>query len=283
MSNPLLASCRLLALIAWTLPLLFMKIIGDMLRLPYARTLPRLWHLGTLRIMGIRLQRVGVVHKHRPVLFVANHASYLDIIILGALLPNASFVAKKEIEKWPVFGILAKLQETIFVERKVQLAKEHQQELAERLQENRSIIVFPEGTTSNGQYILPFKSTLFSVTDMAGVDLPIQPLTIAYLGLNGMALGRPLRPFVTWYGDMAMCDHLWRLLGLGVINVRLIFHEPQTASSFKNRKEIAAWAEEQVHGGLRLAFAAPVALGASRIRRLKIPKPNLRFIKRGQA
>jgi 1-acyl-sn-glycerol-3-phosphate acyltransferase len=161
------------------------------------------------------------------VLFVANHASYLDITVLGALI-RGSFVAKAEIADWPFFGLLAKLQRTVFIERRSAQAAKHRDEIARRLEAGDDLILFPEGTSSDGNRILPFKSALFSVAEreVEGRPLTVQPVSVAYLKLDGLPIGREWRPNVAWYGAMNLLKHAWNLFTLGKLTVEVGFHPP---------------------------------------------------------
>ena len=149
-----------------------------------------------------------------PVLFACNHMSYSDIAILGSLLP-ASFVAKAEVANWPLFGLLAKLQRTVFIDRRATKATEQRDEMICRLEGGDSMILFPEGTSSDGNKVLPFKSALFGVAQVEphGQPLLVQPVSLAYTRLDGMPVGRALRPYFAWYGAMTLVSHFWEVAG----------------------------------------------------------------------
>jgi 1-acyl-sn-glycerol-3-phosphate acyltransferase len=173
-------------------------------------------------------------------LVIANHTSYLDIEVLGSLIAG-SFVAKAEIAGWPFFGWLAKLQRSVFIERRSSKVREHKDEIEKRLLEGDILILFPEGTSADGNRLLPFRSALFGVAErrIEGEPLQVQPVSLAYTRLDGMPMGRSFRPFFAWYGEMALAPHLWRMLGMGVLTVELIFHEPVTIDMFASRKALA--------------------------------------------
>src|SRR5262249_27588237 len=169
----------------------------------------------------------------KPTLFVCNHSSYLDISVLGSLI-RGSFVAKAEVADWPVFGFLAKLQRTVFVDRQRRSSAHHQRDqLASRLAAGVNMILFAEGSSNDVNRTLPFRIALFGVAERttengAPAPLTIQPISLAYVRLNGMPIGRSLRPFLAWYGDMELADHLWKVAGLGRITVTVEFHPPVT-------------------------------------------------------
>lgn len=224
------------------------------LRLKAARRLPHVWHLMCRRIIGMEVKVYGTPITEEPVLFVSNHISYLDITAIGSLV-YGSFVARADLRDWPVFGFLATLQRTIFIDRRPRLARRHMEELKHRLAAGDSLILFPEGTSGDGNAVLPFKSTLFAVADVTvdGRAVPVQPISIAYTRLDGFPLGRLLRPIYAWYGDMGFMAHFWHLLGYGRFQVEIIFHEPVTLAQFDSRKALAQHCERViVHGFSRL-------------------------------
>lgn len=247
---------RLLLYLALTLPLMPLQAMLLLLRSPLQRRLPLFYHGWTTRLLGFDISVTGTPSPQRPTLFVANHVSFLDIEILGSLL-EASFISKADVAKWPLFGWLAKLQRTVFVDRRVSSTHRQRDAIRERLDEDDNLILFPEGTTGDGNRALPFKSALFSVANYTGTHGPlaVQPVSIAYVRLDGMPLGRAYRPFVAWYGDMAFAPHLWTLLGLGVIGVEVVFHPPVTLPEFPSRKALAEHCYKVVAAGVASAIA----------------------------
>jgi 1-acyl-sn-glycerol-3-phosphate acyltransferase len=240
MGSPARACLRILAYVAITVPLLPVQALALALRFPLATKLPLIYHRLVCRILGIRVSVRGTLAPARPLLVAANHSSYLDIEVLGGLVPG-SFVAKAEIAGWPFFGWLAKLQRSVFIERRSSKAREHKDEIEKRLIEGDVLILFPEGTSDDGNRLLPFRSALFSVAErrIEGEPLVVQPVSLAYTRLDGMPMGRSFRPFFAWYGDMALAPHLWRMLGMGVLTAEVIFHEPVTIDRFASRKAMA--------------------------------------------
>lgn len=257
MGSVLRASVRLFAYLCWTLPLIPVQIVALALRLPLAVTLPMFYHRVCLRIIGIRVVTRGKRATRSPVLFVANHSSYLDIGILGSLVP-ASFVSKAEVARWPLFGLLAKLQRTVFIERAArQRVARQASAILKRLAAGGNLILFPEGTSDNGVDVLPFKTALLSVAEeqIHGRYPLVQPVSIAYTKLDGIPLGRAMRPFFAWYGDVAMFPHLWRVLGLGIATVEVEFHAPVTMAEFASRKDLADHCRRQISAGIKAAVA----------------------------
>lgn len=200
-----------------------------------------------LKGMAFKIRVHGTMTKTTPALFVSNHSSYLDIPILGSLIPG-SFVAKADVRDWPIIGFLCDRQRTVFVERRSTRAEEHRDMLGEHLDKGESLIVFPEGTSSDGMEVLPFRSTLFSIVEKR--EVPVQPVTIICSELDGMPITRALRPMYAWFGDMTFARHLWRVFKSGHYTVDVIFHPPVEASDFPNRKVLASYCQKQVARGI---------------------------------
>jgi lyso-ornithine lipid O-acyltransferase len=254
---------RLGAYLAWTVSLMPIQALGLTLRRRWVAAFPRFYHGCCRRILGIEVCVVGAPAASRPVLFAANHISYLDITVLGSLL-EASFIAKTEIAGWPLFGWLARLQRSVFIDRRARSMANQRDSIAARLAAGEALVLFPEGTSGDGTRLLPFKSALFGVADHfndhgtgygAAGPVTIQPVSIAYTRLDGMPLGRALRPFFAWYGSMSLAPHLWRMLGLGRLEVVVEFHLPTSLAACGSRKALARYCEERVAEGLANALS----------------------------
>ena len=224
--------------------------------------IPMTYHRICCWLLDIHIEIRGDMSTLRPTLFVCNHTSYLDVSVLGSII-TGSFIAKAEVAEWPLFGYLAKLQRTVFVDRQRRATTHHQRDqLAERLDEGDSLILFPEGTSNDGNRTLPFRSALFGVAERKGESgrpqpspLTIQPVSLAYVRLNGMPIGRSLRPFLAWYGDMELLAHLWQVAGLGRITVAVEFHPPVTIAQFASRKALSEHCQRAVAEGVAVAIA----------------------------
>lgn len=221
-----------------------------------AVAVPFFYHKMLCRILGVKLIVHGKRHKRGGVLFIANHSSWLDIPVMSATIPG-SFVAKSEIEGWPIFGHLARLQRTVFVQReKRSRTAESRDTLVDRLRGGDNLILFPEGTSSDGNRVLPFKSALFGAAE---IEVPrrggrigpvvVQPVTVTYTRLQGMPMGRDYRPFFTWFGDMDLAPHLFRALGFGPITAEIEFHAPLTVTEAGSRKALARHCESVIRAG----------------------------------
>lgn len=194
--------------------------------------------------VGLRITVEGQPAAHRPTLFVANHCSWLDIVSLGGILP-ACFVAKAEIAGWPGISIVAKLGRTIFVSRNRQAVAQEQRVLEQRLKAGDSIILFPEGTTSDGNRVRPFASAFFTLAFNEPAPW-VQPVTVVYNALEGQPVRRFDRQMVAWHGDMDLWPHLKQLLRRGNLHARIIFGEPIPPGTYANRKAISAALERQI-------------------------------------
>ena len=220
------------------------------LKLKISEVLPRLWHGWCCRILGMDVEVRGSPLVSGPALFVSNHVSYLDVTAIGSVV-DGSFVSRADVRDWPIFGYLSRLQKTVFIERRPRYARQQLLELSGRLRSGDRLILFPEGTSSDGNMILPFKSALFAVaeTRVDGRSIPVQPISIAYTRLDGLPLGRLLRPIYAWYGDMDFAPHFWQLLGYGRFRVEITIHDPVRFKDFESRKVLAEYCEQIVVRG----------------------------------
>jgi lyso-ornithine lipid O-acyltransferase len=245
---------RLILYLAVTLPLMPVQALFLALNSPLALRLPKAYHALCCRIFGIRLDIRGEISTAKPTLFVANHLSYVDIEVMSAAV-ETSFIAKREVASWPLFGWLAKLQRTVFVDRRASGVHNERDDVAAALDRGRNLVLFAEGTSSDGNRIKPFKSALFSAAqnEVNGRSVAVQPVTIAYTHLDEMPLGRAWRPLVSWYGDMDMLSHGWQLLGLGRLTATVIFHQPVSYAMFGSRKALAGHCERVIARGLAAA------------------------------
>lgn len=229
---------------------------------PFARRLPVLFHRHLCRILGLRITVVGAPPPPGPMLFIANHVSWLDIPVLGAIMP-ASFVAKSEVADWPVFGALARLQRTVFVQRQLRHATGRAAEtIADRLAQGEAIIVFAEGTTGDGVRVLPYRSSLIGAAQNtggpAGTGNTERPMTVemvalTYTGRHGLPVTRREMPDIAWYGDMALLPHLKALLAGGPVDVTVHFGPSAIIATPAERKRIAREAREFARAANRSA------------------------------
>ena len=225
-----------------------------------------LWHRTMCRILGVEIRILGSVEHQGPILYASNHVSWLDIIILGGILENASFIAKSEMAQWGFLGTMCNLHKTIFVDRARRTDTKNQADrLTSRIKEGDSLILFPEGTSTDGGRVVPFKSSLFSVAERADEasdhKLLIQPLTLAFTEMNGIPLVRSQRPLVAWLGDVELFDHLRQFLSLARTVVTIEYHKPITLHEAGCRKSLAIYCEDQVRAGLERAARMELRMG----------------------
>ncbi len=237
-----LAAVRLLVYFLFTCAAIPVQVAALAARSRLAERVPMLYHSVCCRIMGLGISVSGRVPERRPMLLISNHSSYLDIIVLAALMP-VCFVAKSEVASWPFFGLLAKLQRTVFVDRRSRNVGDHQEQIRQRLESGDNLILFPEGTSSDGNRTLPFKSALFAAAGLRIDNRPVsvQPVSITCTALDELPIGRRYRPFYAWYGDMDLLPHLWSMAGMGRMTVQVTFHPPTTLPECGTRKALAQY------------------------------------------
>lgn len=246
-----LAFLRLLGFFSLIIFLLPVQLLLRKIRPELPFYIAQIFYRQVCRLLGIQVNVHGTMATTPPVMFVVNHTSYLDIIILGSLIP-AAFVAKSEVAGWPMIGGLAKLQNTIFIERRSTRIAGQKSHLQNHLADRKSLILFPEGTSSSGQTVLPFKTALFSIVEepLGDIEIAVQPVSLTCTGLNNMPMTRSWRSFYAWYGDMTLVPHLWNVFGLGQFKIDVIFHRPVRPGDFPDRKTLAQYCQQQVAKGV---------------------------------
>lgn len=242
-----------------TLALLPVQMIALGMGHSVMRRLPRWWHRVMCRAIGLKVHAQGQLSRERPLLLVSNHVSWKDIMVLGSVA-DVVFIAKSEVRAWPVLGWLARLQRSVFVEREDRRKTGAQiSEVSARLIAGEVVVLFAEGTTSDGNRVMPFNSSLFGAASAAVALAPqgrvhIQPVSIAYTGIHGMAMGRYHRPLAGWPGDVALGPHLLRVIRDGALDVEVIFSQPVIFDSAMDRKKTARLVEARVRDGLNVAL-----------------------------
>lgn len=244
---------RLPLLILWVIvllvPALFIRIIRPHSRLATEK-LPIVFHRGVSKIFGLRLKVSGDLSHHRPTLYICNHVSYLDIFLLGSLVPGY-FIAKSEVASWPLFGKLARLQNTLFIERNSRRARTQVDTLQSQLLEGKNLILFPEGTSTEGTHVEPFKSSLFHAAEAnSETAIEIQPMTLAYTRYRGKLMDQRLRDYYAWYSTMPFLSHFLQAMGMRSAEVELILHAPVQTNAFKSRKACAEYCWKTVNDAL---------------------------------
>lgn len=227
----------------------------EKLNLPGWRPLSVRYYRMLCGLLRVRIHTVGTPGNGQPKLILSNHVSWLDIPVMSAISPF-DFVAKREVRSWPIVGIAAELLNTIFVDH----TRRHQTpevnaEIARRLGEGAPVVLLAEGTSSDGNRVLEFRSAL--VGAVAQVEpthrVQLQPASISYTHNQGMPIGRQHRPIVAWYGDLDFGPHFKDFLERGAVDVVVTFGAPAPFSNGADRKQMTRALETTVR---RLAVAA---------------------------
>lgn len=228
----------------------------------WLRLIPLWFHRTALKVLDIRVEVAGEPSRsERPLLFVANHNSWLDIPVLGSIAPLV-FIAKSEVANWPLFGTFAKLQRSIFVDR----SRRHgtgqvNQSIARMLSGGDPVVLFGEGTSSDGNRVLPFRSALLGGLRDAMEENGrgfVQPVSIAYRKFHGIPMGRQYREVAAWYGDMDLVPHLVRVLREGAIDVTVTFGQVMEVAHADDRKALSRKLESAVRRLTTLALAGRI-------------------------
>ncbi|ANW34995.1 acyl-phosphate glycerol 3-phosphate acyltransferase [Ketogulonicigenium vulgare] len=241
---PLLAGILILLIILLILRVIERPLMGE--RRPL--TLPiKLWGCRwALFCMGLRLETRGKDSHHAGAV-VANHASWLDIFVLGAAA-GVTFVSKAEVARWPLIGPLARLTGTLFITRDPRAAQAQVDLMRARFAAGQRLLFFPEGTSTDGQRVLPFRTTLFASICAVHSQQPIwvQPISVRYIAPAGAD-----PRFYAWYGTMGFAPHFLAMLAQRKHGfVRVTFHPPIPVTDNSDRKTLAAAAEAAVRSGL---------------------------------
>ncbi|MFD2739215.1 lysophospholipid acyltransferase family protein [Sulfitobacter aestuarii] len=198
-----------------------------------------------LRIIGLRLEVSGAPMRARGAI-VANHASWLDIFALNAS-KRIYFVSKSEVARWPGIGWLARATGTVFIERNAAKAREQTQVFRARLLAGHKLLFFPEGTSTDGRRVLPFKTTLFQafLAPELRAAIAVQPVTVIYRAPDGAD-----PRFYGWWGDTSFAAHLRDTLAQRRQGaVKVIYHAPLAVAAYGDRKALAKACEDAVREG----------------------------------
>jgi len=246
LARRLRAASRVALVVTWTLFACSLQAV--LLRLSGRAKVrfARIYWLVFCRLIGLRVRRIGTParraeHAGRPVVFVANHCSWLDVAVLGSVL-HACFVSKGDVDSWPGVNVVARLGRTVFVSRQRSTTRAERDLMLGRLAAGDNIVLFPEGTTSDGARVLPFRSSFLSIAE--GEDPPIvQPISVVYDRLAGLPTGRATRPLFAYYGDMSIGPHFWRLAAWRHFRASMLLHAPLDPRDYADRKALtrAVW------------------------------------------
>ncbi|PZP55443.1 MAG: 1-acyl-sn-glycerol-3-phosphate acyltransferase [Micavibrio aeruginosavorus] len=221
--------------------------------------IPQFWHKMISCILGLETEFIGKPVAETQVFFVGNHLSHFDIFILGSRI-RASFVAKDDLAKWPVIGFLCRLQQTAFISRSSGQASKARNNIRSMLDRGKNIILFPEGTSTRGETVLDFKSSLFSLPlEYAEKGVVIQPFTIKLIEVDGVpAQCTDLRDLYSWDRDnpIDMGPHIWNFAQTKGAKLQIIFHDPVMVQTGEDRKSLSQRLQEIVASPLVQSPAA---------------------------
>lgn len=206
----------------------------------------------SLAILGLRYRVRGTPMQSRGAV-VANHSSWLDIFALNAC-QSVFFVSKAEVAGWPGIGWLARATGTVFIARDPRQAKDQQLEFEARISDGHKLLFFPEGTSTDGRGVLPFKPTLFAAFFTHGLEhvMKIQPVTVIYRAPNGRS-----PRYYGWWGDMDFAPHLLIVAAEWPQgSVEVVFHEPVAVNAFADRKALARHCELAIRTELARALGS---------------------------
>lgn len=215
---------------------------------------PMMFHRGCCRILGLNVVVVGDMDQSRPGLSLGNHVSYLDIFVLGGVIPGF-FIAKSEVADWPLLGTLARLQNTLFFERKGRRAAQQVAQMQQHLKEDGRLILFPEGTSTLGVDVLPFKSTLFKAAELDdGQQVNIQTFALIHTDTKGQTPDLKQRGYYAWFDDTTFVAHFLAALAAPKATIELHFADVVTLEQFEDRKACAQHCHAEVLKRLRAAI-----------------------------
>lgn len=208
-----------------------------------------------LKILGIKVGEKGYENiPEDSVMFVSNHTSYLDILVLGSKI-KVRFTPKIEISKWPIINFLVKMSLPVYIHRNASKSLEQKKKIREIIEGGDSILIFPESTTNDGNEVLPFKSSMFGVAEPnenAHEDehIAIQPISIVYTHIDGEIASEHNMDKVAWYGDMKFLPHFWNLLACKGAKVKIMYHSELYYEDFGDRKSLSKHCEEIITKGV---------------------------------
>ena len=247
---------RLLCLALWTgiwVPFLY---AGQRFELACHNWILRHYSRGIIWIMGVKLKVHGNLERKRPTLFVCNHSSYYDIHTIASVVP-AVFLAKDDILGWPVIGPLCRISGSVFISRDPQKTLENMAKIKNN--KSKSFILFPEGTTTDGNRVKKFNSAFFGLVTQLDTYHPmvVQPLSIAYTRLAGIPMGNHYRPYFSWFGDMDLVSHVKNALAFSSVTIEITAHPTIEGETLKDRKKVAQLCEQLITSSLTEKLTCP--------------------------
>jgi 1-acyl-sn-glycerol-3-phosphate acyltransferase len=209
-----------------------------------------LWADEGQEIKTLTNEEIARWQHNKNITYLGNHISYLDILVLAARL-DAGFVAKADVRQWPLFGYLATLQGTVFISRNPKDIEKVSQSIASKMAAGGGLIIFPEGTSSDGRQVLPLKSSLFSLFTSERLQSQggeIMTFTIKLEKVEDIEVKNvpALRDFYAWYDDMTLLPHLWALAHLKSVDLKVTLAPVDKEVLACNRKQLSAALHKQI-------------------------------------
>ena len=244
-----------------------------LLRLPGWNVLPRAFHRIGCTFLGLRVTVLGQPSTGRPTLLVSNHVSWTDIVAIGSVA-DVTFVAKREVGKWPFVGMMADLQRTIYVDRTRRSdAGRTAEAMGRHMAGNNAVLLFAEGQSDIGTHVLPFRSALIGAAQHAMIeagaqDVMIQPLTIAYTKLQGLPVSRNERSLIAWIKSKSVRQNIAEILSGPVKAVTVAFGTPMPLSAGDARTAVSKAADNQGRAmlvALNRGGALPAAAASAQV------------------
>ena len=236
--------------LAWTLPAMLIQAVCLMLPGRAKVVFARIYWAVFARLIGIKVRVIGQPAQRiggRSVIYVSNHSSWIDVPVVGGVL-DGCFIAKGDVAGWPVIGTIARLGRSVFVSRSRGSTGKERDSMLSVLKAGDNLILFPEGTSSDGSRVLPFRTSFFALAELRAGDNPadlplIQPVSVVYDRLSGLPAGRASRPVFAWYGDMDIASHFFRLAQYIGLRATVLLHTPLDPARFEDRKALsqAVW------------------------------------------
>jgi 1-acyl-sn-glycerol-3-phosphate acyltransferase len=241
----LMALCRFILFLLATIILGIVQLLWRAATIE-AYVIPQFFQQLICWVLNIKVTVKGRISPHKPLVLMANHLSWADIMVLGSTTP-CRFVAKQEVASWPFFNIFAYLQNTVFIERSRKGTMEGTNKLAETIkQDPRIYVLFPEGSNSytKGKF-LPFKSSYFSVVE-GNPMIAIQPVALNIVAVeNKKDLSQEDYEYYAW-GDVGFFKHLWRFFGRYSHHIE-VHYLPVIETANKDRKILASETEAAIN------------------------------------
>lgn len=249
---------RLIAIAFWTILCVTVAVPARLLFPWFWWVVPSVYMTGLVWVLGLTVKMIGRPARDKSVLFISNHISWKDILIYSRLIKSISFVSKSEVGKSAFGRFMANLQKTIYIRRSRKAeSKQQSAVLEQRLNQGDRLMLFPEGTTTRGVRVKPFKTALFSVVERVTKTQQkpqiVQPVTICYTHINHLPILYGQRSSVGFVGRVPGMQHFFAALSRKRTDVRVEFHDPIYCDDQLDRKILAQQCFDVISTGLSSA------------------------------